>query len=79
MSYCGFEVLEPQVFQAPSCISEEERKKMLEDWVKRLQDIKNEKPIPLPSPEVIESGASEIPGLCLLHQFQNYWLALVDS
>lgn len=62
MSYCGFEVLEPQVFQAPSCATEEERKKMLDDWVKRVHGIKEEKPITLPLPEVIKSGASEIPG-----------------
>lgn len=63
MFYCGFEVLEPQVFKAPSCATEEERKTMLVDWVKRLQNIKKEKPITLPTPEVCpkDSGASQIP------------------
>lgn len=69
LSYCGFEILESQDFRAPSCASEEERKMMLENWVKRLQDIKKADPKSLAMPELCpKAGASQIP-VNILHKF----------
>ncbi|KAM9710824.1 ribosyldihydronicotinamide dehydrogenase [quinone]-like [Menidia menidia] len=75
LHYCGFQVLAPQIFWAPSCASPEARKGMLEGWRTRLQGLLEEKPlsfIPLDSfddkgfqlkPDVHEKHASKEFGL----------------
>uniref|UniRef100_A0A8C7X3T2 Flavodoxin-like fold domain-containing protein n=1 Tax=Oryzias sinensis TaxID=183150 RepID=A0A8C7X3T2_9TELE len=42
LHYCGFQVLPPQVFWAPSCASPEARTAMLEGWRSRLQGLLEE-------------------------------------
>ncbi|XP_072252901.1 ribosyldihydronicotinamide dehydrogenase [quinone]-like [Leuresthes tenuis] len=75
LHYCGFQVLAPQIFWAPSCASPEARTSMLEGWRTRLQGLLEEKPlsfIPLDSfdekgfqlkPDVHEKHASKEFGL----------------
>ncbi|KAM4589337.1 ribosyldihydronicotinamide dehydrogenase [quinone]-like [Fundulus diaphanus] len=43
--YCGFQVLAPQIFWAPSAAAVEDRKSMLESWCTRLQGLLEEKPL----------------------------------
>ncbi|KAM6978415.1 NAD(P)H dehydrogenase [quinone] 1-like [Tautogolabrus adspersus] len=45
LHYCGFQVLAPQIFWAPSHIPTEARSTMLEGWRKRLQGLKAEEPL----------------------------------
>ncbi|XP_068591539.1 ribosyldihydronicotinamide dehydrogenase [quinone]-like [Cebidichthys violaceus] len=45
LHYCGFQVLAPQIFWAPSHIPSEERNAMLESWCTRLLFILGEKPL----------------------------------
>ncbi|XP_037542099.1 ribosyldihydronicotinamide dehydrogenase [quinone]-like [Nematolebias whitei] len=45
LNYCGFQVLAPQIFWAPSSAAEEDRKAMLEAWRARLQGLLEEKPL----------------------------------
>lgn len=62
MFYCGFKVLEPQVFKAPP-LAADERKTLLEDWVRRLQGITTEEPADPLTPEISQDtqfGASRI-------------------
>ncbi|XP_058478569.1 ribosyldihydronicotinamide dehydrogenase [quinone]-like [Solea solea] len=75
--YCGFQVLAPQIFWAPSLISSEERKAMLEAWRTRLQGLLEEEPLgftPLDcfdekgfqlKPEVREKHAAKKVGLAV--------------
>lgn len=43
LTYCGFKILEPQIFWAPACVSKEACEKMLATWEERLKNIANEK------------------------------------
>ncbi|XP_053175984.1 NAD(P)H dehydrogenase [quinone] 1-like [Scomber japonicus] len=45
LHYCGFQVLAPQIFWAPSHIPSEARSTMLEAWRARLQGLMEEKPL----------------------------------
>ncbi|TDH08254.1 hypothetical protein EPR50_G00095790 [Perca flavescens] len=75
LHYCGFQVLAPQIFWAPSYVPSEARSTMLEGWCKRLQGLLTEKPLsftPLDcfdgegyqlKPEVHEKHASKEHGL----------------
>ncbi|XP_075334628.1 NAD(P)H dehydrogenase [quinone] 1-like [Odontesthes bonariensis] len=45
LHYCGFQVLAPQIFWAPSSASPEARTSMLEGWRTRLQGLLEEKPL----------------------------------
>ncbi|XP_015247775.1 PREDICTED: NAD(P)H dehydrogenase [quinone] 1-like [Cyprinodon variegatus] len=45
LHYCGFQVLAPQIFWAPSSSEVEARKAMLEGWRTRLQGLLEEKPL----------------------------------
>lgn len=45
LHYCGFQVLAPQIFWAPSCASAELRATMLENWRTRLQGLLEEEPL----------------------------------
>lgn len=45
LHYCGFQVLAPQIFWAPSHISSEARSTMLEGWRTRLQGLLGEEPL----------------------------------
>ncbi|XP_029315097.1 NAD(P)H dehydrogenase [quinone] 1-like isoform X2 [Cottoperca gobio] len=45
LHYCGFQVLAPQIFWAPSHIPSEVRGTMLEGWRTRLQGVLGEKPL----------------------------------
>ncbi|XP_068591516.1 ribosyldihydronicotinamide dehydrogenase [quinone]-like [Cebidichthys violaceus] len=76
LHYCGFQVLAPQIFWAPSRIPSEERSAMLESWCTRLLFILGEKTLsftPLDcfdgekgfqlKPEVYEKNATKEYGL----------------
>ncbi|XP_069009676.1 NAD(P)H dehydrogenase [quinone] 1-like [Embiotoca jacksoni] len=45
LNHCGFQVLAPQIFWAPSCDASVARDSMLEGWRKRLQDLLGEEPV----------------------------------
>ncbi|XP_049450140.1 NAD(P)H dehydrogenase [quinone] 1-like isoform X1 [Epinephelus fuscoguttatus] len=45
LHYCGFQVLAPQIFWAPSHVAPEVRGAMLEGWRTRLQGLLGEKPL----------------------------------
>uniref|UniRef100_A0A3B3TXM8 Ribosyldihydronicotinamide dehydrogenase [quinone] n=1 Tax=Poecilia latipinna TaxID=48699 RepID=A0A3B3TXM8_9TELE len=45
LHYCGFQVLPPEVFWAPALAAAKDRKKMLESWRTRLQDLLKEEPL----------------------------------
>ncbi|XP_078119026.1 NAD(P)H dehydrogenase [quinone] 1-like [Sander vitreus] len=45
LHYCGFQVLAPQIFWAPSYVPSEARSTMLEGWHTRLQGLLGEKPL----------------------------------
>ncbi|XP_056283074.1 NAD(P)H dehydrogenase [quinone] 1-like, partial [Pseudoliparis swirei] len=45
LHYCGFQVLAPQIFWAPSHVPSEARSAMLEGWRTRLQGVMEEKPL----------------------------------
>ncbi|KAM6976912.1 NAD(P)H dehydrogenase [quinone] 1 [Aplochiton taeniatus] len=45
LHYCGFQVLAPQIFWAPSHVACEARAAMLESWRARLQDLLGEAPL----------------------------------
>ncbi|KAF7658525.1 hypothetical protein LDENG_00011710 [Lucifuga dentata] len=45
LNYCGFQVLAPQIFWAPSHILSEARSTMLEAWRSRLQGLLEETPL----------------------------------
>ncbi|KAM6934240.1 ribosyldihydronicotinamide dehydrogenase [quinone]-like [Xenentodon cancila] len=45
LHYCGFQVVAPQIFWAPSCATPEARSCMLEGWRTRLQGLLEEKPL----------------------------------
>lgn len=45
LHYCGFQVLAPQIFWAPSAAPAEQRAAMLEAWRKRLQGLLGEEPL----------------------------------
>ncbi|XP_061735126.1 ribosyldihydronicotinamide dehydrogenase [quinone]-like [Nerophis ophidion] len=45
LHYCGFQVLAPQIFWAPSRVSQEERVAMLEAWRARLEGLWDEAPL----------------------------------
>ncbi|XP_033984382.1 ribosyldihydronicotinamide dehydrogenase [quinone]-like [Trematomus bernacchii] len=45
LHYCGFQVLAPQIFWAPSHVPSEARGTMLEGWCTRLQGLLGENPL----------------------------------
>uniref|UniRef100_UPI001A994280 ribosyldihydronicotinamide dehydrogenase [quinone]-like isoform X1 n=1 Tax=Gasterosteus aculeatus aculeatus TaxID=481459 RepID=UPI001A994280 len=45
LHYCGFQVLAPQIFWAPSRLPSEARGTLLEGWRTRLQGVLSEKPL----------------------------------
>ncbi|XP_034054914.1 ribosyldihydronicotinamide dehydrogenase [quinone]-like isoform X1 [Gymnodraco acuticeps] len=45
LHYCGFQVLAPQIFWAPSHVSSEARGTMLEGWRTRMQGLLGENPL----------------------------------
>ncbi|XP_077946470.1 ribosyldihydronicotinamide dehydrogenase [quinone]-like isoform X1 [Gasterosteus aculeatus] len=45
LHYCGFQVLAPQIFWAPSRLPSEARSTLLEGWRTRLQGVLAEKPL----------------------------------
>ncbi|KAI3356291.1 hypothetical protein L3Q82_017537 [Scortum barcoo] len=45
LHYCGFQVLAPQIFWAPSRVSSEVRSTMLKDWRTRLEGVFGEEPL----------------------------------
>lgn len=46
LHYCGFQVLEPQIFWAPPYVPHEMRTAMLEAWRARLPGLLEENPLP---------------------------------
>uniref|UniRef100_A0A3B4Y6Q7 NAD(P)H dehydrogenase, quinone 1 n=1 Tax=Seriola lalandi dorsalis TaxID=1841481 RepID=A0A3B4Y6Q7_SERLL len=45
LHYCGFQVLAPQIFWAPSHVASQARSTMLEEWRKRLPLLLGEEPL----------------------------------
>ncbi|KAI1904330.1 hypothetical protein AGOR_G00004550 [Albula goreensis] len=56
LHFCGFQVLAPQIFWAPSGTSPDDRKTMLDRWQKRLEVLLEEKPLCLTALEWFDGG-----------------------
>uniref|UniRef100_A0A3B5A7H1 NAD(P)H dehydrogenase, quinone 1 n=1 Tax=Stegastes partitus TaxID=144197 RepID=A0A3B5A7H1_9TELE len=54
LHYCGFQVLDPQIFWAPSSATCEARKSMLDEWRTRLDKLFDEKPFSFPPMDFFE-------------------------
>ncbi|XP_077071623.1 NAD(P)H dehydrogenase [quinone] 1-like isoform X1 [Siphateles boraxobius] len=80
LNYCGFQVLAPQVFWAPTRLSAEARDSLLKGWRTRLQGLLSEAPLSFPpvdsfdevkgfqlKPEVHEKQADSPFGLTVGH------------
>ncbi|XP_039505100.1 NAD(P)H dehydrogenase [quinone] 1-like isoform X2 [Pimephales promelas] len=84
LNYCGFQVLAPQVFWAPTHLSSEARDSLLKDWRTRLQGLLSEVPLSFPpidsfdevkgfqlKPEVHEKQADSPFGLTVGHHLEK--------
>ncbi|XP_039505013.1 ribosyldihydronicotinamide dehydrogenase [quinone]-like isoform X1 [Pimephales promelas] len=84
LNYCGFQVLAPQVFWAPTHLSSEARDSLLKDWRTRLQGLLSEVPLSFPpidsfdevkgfqlKPEVHEKQAGSPFGLTVGHHLEK--------
>ncbi|XP_035995072.1 NAD(P)H dehydrogenase [quinone] 1-like isoform X4 [Fundulus heteroclitus] len=60
LHYCGFQVLAPQIFWAPSSALAEDRKSMLESWRTRLQGLLEEKPLSFISLDCFDDKAFQL-------------------
>uniref|UniRef100_A0A3Q2PU70 Ribosyldihydronicotinamide dehydrogenase [quinone] n=1 Tax=Fundulus heteroclitus TaxID=8078 RepID=A0A3Q2PU70_FUNHE len=60
LHYCGFQVLAPQIFWAPSSAVAEDRKSMLESWRTRLQGLLEEKPLSFISLDCFDDKAFQL-------------------
>ncbi|XP_059355354.1 ribosyldihydronicotinamide dehydrogenase [quinone]-like [Carassius carassius] len=56
LHYCGFQVLAPQIFWAPTLLSPEAREGLLEGWRARLHGLLNEVPLSFPPVDVFDEG-----------------------
>uniref|UniRef100_A0A8C1JPY2 NAD(P)H quinone dehydrogenase 1 n=1 Tax=Cyprinus carpio TaxID=7962 RepID=A0A8C1JPY2_CYPCA len=56
LNYCGFQVLAPQIFWAPTHLSPEAREGLLEGWRARLQGLLNEAPLTFPPVDIFDEG-----------------------
>lgn len=46
LNFCGFEVLQHHIVHGPRRMDDEERRKVLDDWARRLERIEGETPLP---------------------------------
>ncbi|XP_067110633.1 NAD(P)H dehydrogenase [quinone] 1-like [Osmerus mordax] len=78
LHYCGFQVLAPQIFWAPSGITSEARTTMLELWRTRLQGLQGETPLSfVPSDSFDrEHGFQLKPELQMKHAHQEFGLTV---
>ncbi|KAK9969263.1 hypothetical protein ABG768_027456 [Culter alburnus] len=56
LNYCGFQVLAPQIFWAPTHLSAEARGSLLEGWRTRLQGLFSEVPLAFPPVDSFDEG-----------------------
>ncbi|XP_070694474.1 ribosyldihydronicotinamide dehydrogenase [quinone]-like [Pempheris klunzingeri] len=78
LHYCGFQVLAPQIFWAPSHISSEERIAMLESWRTRLQGLLGEEPLSFTPLDCFdrEKGFQLKPEVCEKHATKEFGLTV---
>ena len=78
LHYCGFEVLAPQIFWAPSCLPPEARTTMLMTWRKRLQGLLGEVPLSFTPLDCFdrERGFQLKPEITRLHADKEYGLTV---
>uniref|UniRef100_A0A3P9L4W3 Flavodoxin-like fold domain-containing protein n=1 Tax=Oryzias latipes TaxID=8090 RepID=A0A3P9L4W3_ORYLA len=77
LHYCGFQVLPPQVFWAPSCASPEARTAMLEGWRSRLQGLLEEKPLSFISLDCFDPKSFQLtPDVQEKHASQEFGLTV---
>ncbi|XP_028249688.1 NAD(P)H dehydrogenase [quinone] 1-like [Parambassis ranga] len=78
LHYCGFQVLAPQIFWAPSYIPPDARKTMLEGWRKRLQGLLGEEPLGFTPMDCFdgEKGFQLKPEVHEKHASQQFGLAV---
>ncbi|XP_038576584.1 NAD(P)H dehydrogenase [quinone] 1-like [Micropterus salmoides] len=78
LHYCGFQVLAPQIFWAPSHVPSEVRGTMLEGWRKRLQGLLEEKPLSFTPLDCFdrEKGFQLKPDVCEKHATEEFGLTV---
>ncbi|XP_041806990.1 ribosyldihydronicotinamide dehydrogenase [quinone]-like [Chelmon rostratus] len=78
LHYCGFQVLAPQIFWAPSHISPEARNTMLEGWRTRLQGLLGEEPLSFTPMDCFdkEKGFQLKPEVCEKHATKEFGLTV---
>ncbi|CAB1460751.1 unnamed protein product [Pleuronectes platessa] len=60
LHYCGFQVLAPQIFWAPSHIPSNARKTLLDDWRTRLQGLLEEEPLAFTSMDCFDGEGFQL-------------------
>uniref|UniRef100_A0A3Q4BNA0 Flavodoxin-like fold domain-containing protein n=1 Tax=Mola mola TaxID=94237 RepID=A0A3Q4BNA0_MOLML len=78
LHYCGFQVLAPQIFWAPSHVPSELRGTMLEGWRTRLQGLLGEEPLSFTPLDCFdkEKGFQLKPEVCEKHATKEFGLAV---
>ncbi|XP_031167469.1 ribosyldihydronicotinamide dehydrogenase [quinone]-like [Sander lucioperca] len=77
LHYCGFQVLAPQIFWAPSYVPPEARSTMLEGWRKRLQGLLGEKPLSFTPLDCFDGESYQLkPEVCEKHATKEYGLTV---
>ncbi|XP_076603698.1 ribosyldihydronicotinamide dehydrogenase [quinone]-like [Chaetodon auriga] len=78
LHYCGFQVLAPQIFWAPSHVSTEVRSAMLEGWRTRLQGLLGEEPLSFTPLDCFdkEKGFQLKPEVCEKHATKEFGLTV---
>ncbi|KAG8000613.1 NAD(P)H dehydrogenase [quinone] 1, partial [Nibea albiflora] len=78
LHYCGFQVLAPQIFWAPSHVTSEVRSTMLENWRKRLDGLMGEEPLSFTPLDCFdgEKGFQLKPEVCEKHATKEFGLTV---
>ncbi|KAE8299236.1 NAD(P)H dehydrogenase [quinone] 1 [Larimichthys crocea] len=78
LHYCGFQVLAPQIFWAPSHVTSEVRGTMLENWRKRLDGVMGEEPLSFTPLDCFdgEKGFQLKPEVCEKHATKEFGLTV---
>ncbi|XP_051259954.1 ribosyldihydronicotinamide dehydrogenase [quinone]-like [Dicentrarchus labrax] len=78
LHYCGFQVLAPQIFWAPSHAPAEVRSTMLEGWRTRLQGLLGEEPLSFTPLDCFdgEKGFQLKPEVCEKHATKEFGLTV---
>lgn len=78
LHYCGFQVLAPQIFWAPSHVPSKLRSTMLKGWRTRLQGLLGENPLSFTPLDYFdrEKGFQLKPEVCEKHATKEFGLAV---